>query len=177
MELIKPDPRFEASYRAYIEELGGEERYPFPMDFDHRDFPAMLDRIDAFERGVGLPAGYVPSSTYWLVDGDDLVGVSNLRHRLNRTLRECGGHIGLGIRPSRRSEGLGVELLSGTIAMARARGIEDLHIHCFAHNPASAAMIRRVGGRLASTDDSGGTCPGLLRFIVAGCLAGRTGAD
>jgi len=166
VELIQPDPAFEASYRAYIEELGGEERYPFPMDFDHRDFAAMLDRIDAFERGVDLPAGYEPSSTYWLVDGDELVGVSNLRHRLNRTLREFGGHIGLGIRPSRRAEGLGVELLSRTIAVARARGIEDVHIHCFADNPASAAMIRRVGGRLATMDGADDAYPGLLRFIV-----------
>ena len=108
----------------------------------------------------------MPSSTFWLVDGEELVGVSNLRHRLNAGLREYGGHIGLGIRPSRRGQGLSVELLKRTIEQARARGIGEVHIHCHASNSASARMIQRAGGVL----DAEGRRPAgretLLRFIV-----------
>lgn len=167
LRLVRPDGRFEASYRAYIEELGDEERYPFPMDFDPGDFYAMLRRIERFEQGVDLPEGFVPSSTFWLVDGDELLGVSNLRHRLNDGLRAYGGHIGLGIRPSRRGQGLGIELLARTIEQARARGIGDVHIHCHADNDASARMIRRVGGREQPEQDSSDGERALVRFIVA----------
>ncbi|MBY6203809.1 GNAT family N-acetyltransferase [Halomonas denitrificans] len=167
LRLVRPDGRFEASYRAYLDELGDEERYPFPMDFDPQDFDAMLRRIERFERGVDLPDGYVPSSTFWLVDGQDLLGVSNLRHRLNSGLRACGGHIGLGIRPSRRGEGLGIELLARTIEQARARGIGDVHIHCHAGNEASARMIRRVGGVLQSEHVPPDGARTVLRFVVA----------
>jgi len=46
--LIKPCADFKASYDGYIRELGDEERYPFPLDFDHSDFPALL-------QGLGPP--------------------------------------------------------------------------------------------------------------------------
>lgn len=149
-ELVLPDAAYEPSYRAYIEELGDEERYPFPLDFDHADFASMLRRLDDFAQGVNLPEGFVPSSTFWLVHGDELVGVSNLRHVLNDRIREIGGHIGLGIRPSRRGRGLGNVLLALTIAEARRRGIDPIHVHCHKHNVVSARMINRNGGVLES---------------------------
>jgi hypothetical protein len=76
VELVRPSTKYESSYRAYIVELGDEERYPFPLDFDHKDFPALLRRLNDFEAGRNLPEGYVPSSTYWLVEHGELVGVS-----------------------------------------------------------------------------------------------------
>lgn len=48
MKLILPSAKYQASYCAYIDELGDEERYPFPLDFDYQDFGAMLARIEAF---------------------------------------------------------------------------------------------------------------------------------
>ena len=38
MELVFPSSKYSPSYNAYIEELGDEVRYPFPMGFDHQDF-------------------------------------------------------------------------------------------------------------------------------------------
>lgn len=153
IELITPAPDYESSYGAYIRDLGNEERYPFPLDFDHEDFPALLARLNGLAAGVGVPDGFVPSSTFWLVDGPDLIGVSNLRHHLNDRLRQHGGHIGLGIRPGLRGRGLGSRLLALTILEARKRGIEDVYVHCHQHNVASARMIVRNGGVLESEGD------------------------
>ncbi|MDO6620931.1 GNAT family N-acetyltransferase [Shewanella sp. 10N.286.51.B2] len=150
MQLVKPSGYYQQSYIDYITELGDEERYPFPLDFDHSDFGAMLEKISDFARGQNLPAGYVASETYWLVEGDELLGVANLRLTLNDNIRYCGGHIGLGIRPRFRGKGLGVELLAQTIALAKGKGINELHIHCYKHNLASAKMIIANGGVLDS---------------------------
>lgn len=58
-------------------------------------------RLAGCERGEGIPPGFVPHSTCWLVDDrDEVVGVANLRHRLTERLRVEGGHIGYGVRPS-----------------------------------------------------------------------------
>jgi predicted acetyltransferase len=149
-QLVPPSATYVTSYAAYIRELGDEERYPFPLDYDHHDFPALLQRLEDLARGIQLPAGFVPSSTFWLVQGDELVGVSNLRHTLNDRLREVGGHVGLGIRPAYRGRGLGTLLLGLTIAEARRRGITPIHIHCHKHNAASARMIASNGGVLES---------------------------
>lgn len=164
--LIPPTPALEASYRRYIAELGDAERYPFPLDFDHTDFPALLRRLDGLARGIGVPEGFVPSSTFWLVDDGELVGVSNLRHTLNDRIRHCGGHIGLGIRPSCRGRGLGSTLMRLTIDQARARGIGELHIHCHKHNEASARMIIANGGPLHSEITEGEPPEVVQRFVL-----------
>jgi predicted acetyltransferase len=117
--LVLPNMELAESYREYIRELGTEERYPFPLDFDHGDFASLLQRLDAFSKGVDIPEGFVPSTTYWLVDGDELLGVSSLRHYLNERIRHAGGHIGLGIRPTQRGRGLGKLLLRLTVDEAR----------------------------------------------------------
>ena len=152
MKLIKPNIKYQASYLSFIEELGDEERYPFPLDFDYQNFSAMLERIEQFEQGVNLPAGYVPSSTYWLIENDEIIGVSNLRHHLIEQLIVAGGHIGLSIRPSCRGGNFSVQLLQMTLAEAVKKGINQVHIHCYADNVASAKMILAGGGVLHSEE-------------------------
>lgn len=165
--LILPRLDFQKSYNAYIRELGDEERYPFPLDFDHEDFPALLRRLEDFAGGTNLPDGFVPATTYWLVQGDELVGVSNLRHRLNQNLRSYGGHIGLGVRPSYRGRGLGSRLLALTIQEARRKGIGQIHIHCNKGNAPSRRMIPRNGGRLESEETEPGSDEVLQRYEIA----------
>lgn len=167
IRLIQPCPEYRQSYCDYIAELGDEVRYPFPLDFDHSDFDALLLRLANHARGIGVPEGFVANSTFWLVDGGELVGVSNLRHALNERLREHGGHIGLGVRPSRRGQGFGSLLLARTIEQARQRGIGEIHIHCHKSNAASAAMIRSNGGVLVSEVGEQGSQEIIERYLIA----------
>ncbi|CUA84870.1 GNAT family N-acetyltransferase [Pseudidiomarina woesei] len=150
LQLVVPSADYQASYLSYIAELGDEERYPFPLDFEHSDFPAMLARIAAFRLGEDIPQGYVPSSTFWLIRDGEIVGCTNVRHFLNAQIEHCGGHIGLSIRPSARGHGLGVHLMQLSIAEARRLGNNCVHIHCHAHNSASRALIVASGGVLHS---------------------------
>lgn len=150
IQLVTPALQYRASYQTYIQELGDETRYPFPMDFPHEDFPALLNRLAEFRQGINIPDGFVASSTYWLVDGTELLGVANLRHCLNDRIRHAGGHIGLGIRPTRRGTGLGKTLLQLTITEAATKGINPVHVHCYRHNEPSARMIIANGGHLES---------------------------
>ncbi len=166
LSLILPCAEYEQSYRGYIHELGDDERYPFPLDFDHEDFAALLKRLSDYSEGVGLPEGFVASSTFWLVDGSELLGVSNLRHELNETLREHGGHIGLGVRPAAQGRGLGKHLLALTIQEARSRGIDDVHVHCHKGNHASAGMILANGGVLRSEGPYGHAGEVVQRYVI-----------
>ena len=163
--LCLPASEHEATYRSYITELGDENRIPFPLDFDHSDFKAWLERVEGISKGIGVPEGYVSSTTFFLMDGDELIGVSNLRHYLNDLIREHGGHIGLGVRPSNRGQGIGNQLMAMTIEEARKRGIDEIHIHCLKDNLASANTIRRNGGQLQSEGVVDGE--NLQRFVVA----------
>ncbi|MCY7294879.1 GNAT family N-acetyltransferase [Alteromonas sp. a30] len=150
MDLILPSIDYKNSYIEYIEELGAEERYPFPMDFDCSDFDALLEKIDNFANGVNIPPGYVPSTTLWLVESGELIGVTNVRHYLSPEIEHCGGHIGLGIRPSYRGKGLGSKLMNLSIKKLNAMGVNSVHIHCYKENIASANAIISNGGVLVS---------------------------
>jgi len=159
-KLVTPSLRYEQSFRTYITELKEEERYPFVLDLDASNFTAYLARLNEFKQGIDIPEGYVEISTFWLVCGDALLGVSNLRHRLNEQIAHIGGHIGLGIRPSARNKGLSTVLLNWTCEIAKAQNIgvapaNALHVHCYSHNHASKRMIESVGGKLHSTVVSG----------------------
>jgi len=150
VQLIRPDLKFEKSYRGYIAELQNEERYPFPLDWEFETFSEIVQRCEELSEGKNIPEGFVPSTTFWLVEGDELVGVSNLRQCLNERIRLEGGHIGLGIRPSRRGNGYGAMLLGLTIKKAHEYGISEIHIHCHKENEASVRMIRSTGSVLDS---------------------------
>jgi predicted acetyltransferase len=167
-KLIRPTADLEASYRAYLDELGDEERFPFTLDLDSSDFAAFLRRLDDFEYGRNLRDGRVGNTTYWWIEAGEVVGAANLRHHLNRELLAYGGHIGLGVRPSMRSKGVGVRLLQATVEQAWQRGIGDVHIHCHRSNVASERMIRRAGGELRTVDPDRVPGDEVLRFVIPG---------
>ena len=166
LTLVLPSSNFEESYVEYIQELADEERYPFPLDFDYSDFAALINRLDNFAKGVNIPKGFVPSSTFWLIDKENLLGVSSLRHYLNERIKKIGGHIGLGIRPSYRGKGLGNLLMALTIKEAQKLKIEELHIHCYKNNKASVRMIISNGGVLDSEVEEEESREVVQRYLI-----------
>lgn len=153
LELVAPAARLRDSYRSLVAEIAaaGEKPVPFVLAFDDSDFDALLARLSACSRGIGLPEGFVAHSTFWLVEDDALVvGVSNIRHSLTPSLLREGGHIGYGVRPSARRQGLGHEILRQSLLRARELGIGDVLVTCAATNVASARIIARNGGVLES---------------------------
>ena len=150
MKLVTPSITYQESYLSYIKELGDEERYPFTLDIEFNNFTTLLKQLDDFASGKNLPEGAVQNSTLWLVDNNEIVGVTNLRHYLNEAITHCGGHIGLSIRPSRRGNGLGNQLMQLSIDHLKMLGVHHIHIHCYKDNEASANAILHCGGILDS---------------------------
>jgi len=148
---MDPNVELAESYRELVAEFmeDGGPIHPFPIKFPHDDFPKMLAQLAEYARGEGLSDGFVPHSTFWLVrNGDTVVGVSNLRHILNDKLREEGGHIGYGVRPSARRKGYGKELLRQTLHRATGLGLERVLVTCDVSNIGSVRIIEANGGIL-----------------------------
>jgi predicted acetyltransferase len=157
MEIAVQDPSASLadSYRSLVGEFveRGEPLVPFTLEFDNADMAALVARLAAHSRGEGLPAGFVPHSTFWLVrDGREVLGVSNLRHRLTPRLRVEGGNIGYGVRPSARRQGHATRLLRGTLERARGLGLDRALLTCAKGNAGSVATIRRCGGVFESEE-------------------------
>ena len=155
LQLETPHAGLQDSYRNLVREFveRGEPLVPFTLSFPNDDFEAFLSRLAACSRGEGLPPGFVPHTTFWLVrDGVEVVGVSNLRHELTDALRREGGNIGYGIRPSARGFGLAHVLLRHTLGRARELGLAEAWLSCAKGNKASAATILANGGEFVSEE-------------------------
>ena len=126
----------------------------------YADFDAWLAQLRKLKDPATTPAGLVPATEYLALDEHEhLVGMTNLRHRLNDYLLTYGGHIGYSVRPSERQNGYATQMLRLTLEKAKERGIEKVRICCDHYNIASAKTIRANGGVLEDEqfDSSDGT--------------------
>lgn len=154
MKLVRPSTKYEGSYRTYLAEVDalGERRIPYQLARPNEDFEALVGGLHANAAGKDLPEGHVPNTTCWLIEEGQIVGVSNLRHRLTPFLERRGGHIGYSVRPSARARGVGTRLLYLTLLEARRLDLAWVLVTCAKDNVGSAGVIRANGGTLLSEE-------------------------
>lgn len=94
--------------------------------------------------------GLVPATTFLAVsvlDGQ-LIGMIDIRHRLNEHLTRFGGHIGYSIRKSARNQGYGTEMLALALEECRKLHMDRVLITCDRENTASAKVMIHNGAIL-----------------------------
>ena len=149
VKLVKPSVDLKPAYLSFYEEwkASEEEMIPWVIGKDPTDFEGMVSSLLEAEKGIGLPEGWVPDSTYWLIDEEyRILGVVNIRHTLTNHLMNAGGHIGYGIRPSERQKGYATEILRLALEKTRELGINRVLVVCDAINIGSEKTIRKNGG-------------------------------
>ena len=154
IKLISPIPSLEKRYDEMIQDWKStdEQLVPFVLRYNYDDFPAFIQQMKNEAKGFDFQHKHVrvPHSTYWLVDEENnILGVSNLRHELNKELQKIGGHIGYGILPSQRRKGYGTLILKLSLIEARKMGIGDVLVTCHKDNIGSAKSIANNGGILS----------------------------
>ncbi|MBU6323347.1 MAG: GNAT family N-acetyltransferase [Patescibacteria group bacterium] len=147
--LVTPSKRYWNSYRRALAGFHAEKR------FLRQDTPRLLKDPAGYlralrdeARGVHLPPGWVPATTYWLVEEGTFIGRVTIRHRLNAYLRDEGGHIGYAVRASKRRKGYGTQLLRRALAKAAAMGLKRVLVTCDDTNVGSRKIIEANGGVL-----------------------------
>lgn len=148
MKLIKPTIELEKKFEQMVHDFAsvGENKFTEELS-GAADFADYIVQKQNFEAAINLKPGYVPGSTYWLVNDDgDIVGVSSLRHYLTPDLENRGGHIGYHIAPTHRKNGYGTELLKLTLEKAKELGLKRVLITCDVDNVGSNKIILNNGG-------------------------------
>ena len=111
-------------------------------------FKSWLVQQDNWSHGKDLPDSYVGQTTYWLYDGDVVVGYGKLRHRLTEHSRVNGGNIGYAIAKDFRGRGYGKQLFSMLLKEAENLGIKEIIATVEKNNLASKIVIEQCGGHI-----------------------------
>ncbi|WP_226665782.1 GNAT family N-acetyltransferase [Metabacillus litoralis] len=142
--LIKPTTELKEEYLSFYHEWvqSKEEMIPWVIEKDPTNFENMVQFLANNEKGINLPKGWVPDSTYWLINEENrILGVVNIRHELTDFLLTRGGHIGYGIRPSERKKGYATKLLSLALENSKKLGIKKVLVVCDKSNIGSYKTI------------------------------------
>ena len=145
----EPSGKYKDSYLSALKEYHEEGRnLDLNKEEIEKDFPKFIQHFKDTSLGKNLKPGYVPGTTYWVIDKDGYVGRVSLRHELTDFLLKEGGHIGYEIRPSKRGQGYGNKALELILPKARAMGLKKVLLTCDSTNIGSRKIIEANGGVL-----------------------------
>lgn len=143
----------------YKEKLMDYKR-EFVENGDSMDGTAGLRNAETFEEWYSaffdnlkeetVREGLVPATTYMAISTNNgrLIGMIDIRHRLNDYLLNFGGHIGYSIRKSERKRGYATEMLSLALPECAKLNIKKVLITCDKDNVASAKTMINNGAKL-----------------------------
>ena len=98
--------------------------------------------------------GRCQSKTFLLIRQNDnkIIGTINVRWNLTEEMKQFGGNIGYGIRPTERRKGYNkINLYLGLIE-AKKIGLDKVMLDCDAENLGSSKTMEALGGKLERTE-------------------------
>lgn len=97
--------------------------------------------------------GRCQSKTFLLIreDDDRIVGAVNVRWNLIESMKEFGGNIGYGIRPTERRKGYNKINLYLALIEAYKLGLEEVILDCDVNNLGSVKTLEALNGKLKKT--------------------------
>lgn len=150
--LVSPTKEYEKEAFGYIQEFldyyseingtGGLDRY--------QNYDEWLLKLEKDLDHKNISGGRVPANTYFLIRkvNNEIIGMINIRHRLNEFLLNEGGHIGYSIRPTEREKGYGTLILKLGLGKCKELNLKEVLITCDKTNIASAKIIQNNNGIL-----------------------------
>jgi len=147
--LVEPRREYQKSFENYILAYvrKNDTHYLNIYKKGLEDFHEYLNYLSNLSKGIEIPQGWVTTSTFWLIDNDEVVGVVRVRHQNVST----AGHIGYDISPCYRNKGYGTEILKLALIEAEKIGIKEVIVTCNIDNIASKKIIEKNNGKLLGT--------------------------
>lgn len=134
----------------YLEEYRLDDSNANPLGYKKdTDYKEWLTIMTNEKNGINIKEGRVPSTIYFLMNNNRIIGHVSIRHNINNNfLSLYGGHIGYGIRPSKRRKGYATLLLKLALEKCNDLGIDKVMVTCREDNIASSKTIEKNHGIL-----------------------------
>ncbi|MDV3427142.1 MAG: GNAT family N-acetyltransferase [Bacillota bacterium] len=147
--LAKPGKEYEDSFKKYVKlyKDSGDSYYYEKYKNALENFDEYIQDLKDSSNGINIPEDWAATSTFWLIDNNEVVGVTRVRHQEAGT----AGHIGYDISPKYRSKGYGTNILRLALDEALKLGIKEVIVTCNTDNLASKKIIEKNNGKLLGT--------------------------
>ena len=155
--LVAPSMKYEQQAINLIDEVSQTDFDPelrfagFAHLQEYRNnFEKWLERLDNMSHEETVDTGHVPANTFFAVRKCDgkVIGIIDVRHRLNDYMLKFAGHIGYTVLPSERRKSYGHQQLMLALEFCKTLGLKRVLITCTDGNIASAKTIEKSGGVL-----------------------------
>ncbi len=139
---------------SMLQEIGRDE-YGFSNEangMSYDEFKGWLQQQEDYAKGLNLPEGWIPQTTYFLYVDDKPVGIGRIRHYSNELLEQRGvGNLGYGITKPYRGKGYGDKLFGLLLKQCKALGYSSIKLFPYKDNVATNKVMLRHGARLIGT--------------------------
>ncbi|ADL50060.1 GNAT family N-acetyltransferase [Clostridium cellulovorans] len=152
IELIAPKEEFQEQILQYKKEfeVNGDSMDGTNFLQGYSDLAEWFSLVRDNSKEETVREGLVPADTYLAIRVADqkLLGMINIRHRLNDYLFQVGGHIVYSVRKSERRKGYAKDMLRLSLERCRELNISKVLVTCDKENIASARTIMANNGVL-----------------------------
>jgi predicted acetyltransferase len=114
------------------------------------DFGPYLERVAEYKDEATVPDGKVVSTFLIAVVDGKVAGRLSIRHSLNEWLALVGGHIGYGVAPEFREQGVASYMCRYGVEFLGNLGLDQVFISCLPQNEPSRKVIEKCGGVFAN---------------------------
>ena len=125
----------------------GENEWTGGAVIAHTNPVAYIETLRGWREGVGVPPGWGPAETFFIMQDDVVVGQCDVRYPITPALEQYGGHIGYHVHPQHRGRGIATFALREALDVLAAKGATEALLTCSHDNHASIRVIENCGGR------------------------------
>lgn len=116
----------------------------------YQDFKNWLQEMDNHSKGISLPEGWVPYTTYILYIDDIPVGYGRIRHSSSEYLETVvgAGNLGYGISKEYRGKGYGNILFKELLKKCKEHKYNEIKLFPLKTNEATVKIMLKNGGKI-----------------------------
>lgn len=116
----------------------------------YQDFKNWLQEMDNHSKGISLPEGWVPYTTYILYVDDIPVGYGRIRHSSSEYLETVvgAGNLGYGISREYRGKGYGNILFKELLKKCKEHKYNEIKLFPLKTNEATVKIMLKNGGKI-----------------------------
>ena len=119
-------------------------------NLSYEEYKEWLKTTDNNSRGIDLPEGWIPFTTYVLYVNDNPVGYGRVRHLSSEYLETVvgAGNLGYGIAKEYRGKGYGNILFKELLKKCKEIGYKEIKLFPMKNNMPSVNIMLKNGGQI-----------------------------